>query len=189
MNIAIVVEGQTDRATYPIFINQINPDLQVVLASQCGGKVKTKFPKFLKYFHTRRDKAIQKVLVIQDSDCSQAQIVEDDLRERFSRIGLKPSFEVQFYATKCELESLLLADENAFNRVAQNRGRTNVVNRIDYQCEVLKDAQKLFRRKLREVGLPVTEAVYAEIAREADIQIIRDRCPYFREFIRRFQSD
>lgn len=189
MNIGIVVEGSYDSATYPIIIHKIRPDCQVVFKRFCGGGVKTKFVRFLKECDARKDIAIERVLVIRDSDCNEPGPLEEALRTAYELSRLKPRFSVEFYVTRCELESLLLADESAINRVARSRGRTAAIDRVEYECEVLKDAKELFWRTLTKAGLRATKQVYARIAEEADIQIVRERCPYFREFISRLHSD
>lgn len=191
MNIAIVVEGQTDLATYPVLIQKIRNDVEVVLRKQCWGRVETKFVNHLKYFQTRRDKAIQRVFVIRDSDCADPHPLEAKLSETLDRSGCEFEFQVYFYATKCKLESLLLADEDAINHVAQNRSHPNTILRVDYSCETEdnNNAKKLFLNTLSRVELPNDERVYSEIAQASDVQIIAERCPYFRQFISRLRSD
>jgi hypothetical protein len=61
-------------------------------------------------------------LVIRDSGGKDPQISEADLNDRLSQSGFTPTFPFHFYATKCMVETWLLADEQAVSKVALARG-------------------------------------------------------------------
>jgi len=109
--------------------------------------------------------------------------LEEKLLQTLTTSGFQRSFPVDFYATKCKLETWLLADERAINQVAVLRGRTTTVREVDIQFEEYRDADKLLRRKLSEVRLPADSKVFAQIAEAADLQRIAERCPHFQQFV------
>jgi len=190
MNIGLVVEGPDDVATYPVIIKRIRPDVERVFPRDCQGRrnLRSKFTGFVKEFAARRDQQIGLVLVIQDSDCHASGPIEHQLRQRLEQAHLVLSFPVRFYATKCELETWLLADEDAINRVAQWRGKTQTVAPVNISLENHRDADTTLSRLLWGVGLSADPRVYAEIAQEIDLDCLRRRCPYFREFCARVRG-
>ncbi len=190
MNLVVIVEGTDDYETYPILIRRIRNDVERLFRVQCGGvrKLKTTFVPSLKYYQARRDLNVAKALVVRDSDCKDVHPLETELDQILRGANTKLAFPVHFYATKCELESWLLADEGAINRVSASRGGPGGITPVNLALEMHKDAKALFHRVLWEAGLQVTPRVYAEIAQAADLQRIAQRCPYFREFMARVQA-
>jgi len=184
MILGIVVEGPSDAAAYSKLIPRIRPIIENVLSRPCGGKspLGQKFVGFLEEF---QDLTVEKALVIRDSDCRDPRIVEEKLELRLRESGYRPPFSVYFYATNCMLETWLLADESAVNRVAQNRAKPPRAQPIDGPLEGRRDAQALFHRMLSQAQLPADPAVYAEVATVADINLIQRRCPYFQHFVTR----
>jgi hypothetical protein len=188
MNLGIIVEGLYDSNTYPVIIRKIRQDIDRIYPVTCDSLPKNKFLGFLKGLSARRDLSLEKVLVIRDSDCAPAAGLEGDLRHRLRQSGFRPSFSVQFYATRCELESWLLADEDAINRVSLRGAGPGGIAPVPFRLEEYRDAKELLLRLLRDGGLPATPKVYAEIAAEASIERIGQRCPYFRQFVRRVED-
>jgi len=184
MNVGIIVEGLYDSKTYPVLIQKIRADIDRVLCIDCGGlpKLRNKFVSFIKYFDSRHDLNLAKVLVIRDSDCGDPGPLEQELRHRLENSRFRPRFPVHFYATKCKLESWLLADEVAINSVAHARNKPRTVEKVDAALEKVREADELLAKTLWRVGLPADEQVYAEIARFADLGKLAGRCPYFQEF-------
>jgi Domain of unknown function (DUF4276) len=99
----------------------------------------------------------------------------------FERERFRPEFRVDFHATKCELESWLLADENAVTRVSQERGKNRPARAVNLRLEERRDAKETFQRMLSQAG-PADPAVYRLVARYADLVRIRQRCPSFERF-------
>lgn len=185
MNAGIVVEGPDDAAVYPILIKRIDPTIERVHARECTGrqKLKNKFVYFLKEF-ARNPAAfnIGKVLVIRDSDCNDPGPIEQELQHIFARSNLQPAFGVSFHATKCKLESWLLADEDAINTVSMRRGGRGGIRRVGVDLENFREADQLYRGTLSHAGLQDTDAVMREIAQQASLEEVAARCPRFRDF-------
>ena len=190
MVFGIVVEGEYDSAVYSTLIRQIRPGVDKVLPITCGGVVRLqqKFVGWLKHFqwHPDYNYKVGKVLVVRDSDCRDSQAVEEELDDILSQSGFQKSLKlpVHFHATKCMVETLLLADESAVNAVARQRGRSRPsAQSVRDPLEGTVNAKGLFQRMLSQAQLPADLAVYAEVAAAADIERIKERCPNFRRFI------
>jgi hypothetical protein len=190
MNIGIVVEGERDRAAYPEFIRKIRDDVEIVLAEPCGNDIRLmeKFVGWLKHFQWHAEITVNKALVIRDSDCSDPAAWESRMGQILAQSYFVPSFPVHFHATKCEVETWLLADENAINQVARNRGKQAAVSAVTVQLESHRNAKELFQRVLLKVRLPVDPKVYQEIANAACIDRIAAVCPHFQRFVERVRT-
>ncbi len=184
MNIGIVVERDHDSAAYAELIRKVRDDIEKIHPIICGDvvKLKTKFVGWLKHFEWNATILPDKVLVIMDSDCSDASASETQLRQIYEQARFVPRFPVHFHATKCEIETWLLADENAINRLSQLRGKNKQVAAVTIQLESQRDAKELFHKVLSRADLPADAQVYKEIAAAADIGRIATRCPSFQEF-------
>jgi hypothetical protein len=192
MNVGIVVEHERDYVAYDEFIRKIRPDFET-LEYPCGdvSTLKREFVaglKYFQYFAPNTPHAIGKVFVIRDSDCKDALTCEEELRRTYERSHFVPDFDVQFHATKCELETWLLVDENAINEVSQRRGKGIRLGRARIDFETYKDAKELFVKRLSEVRLPDDSQVYREIALYTDINHLALNCPNFRRFIAKVQA-
>jgi hypothetical protein len=184
MNIGIVVEGDSDAEAYPQLIRKIRDDIEEILPISCCGvsTLKREFVKWLKYFEWNAPHSIDNALVIMDSDCSEASVWEAQLRQIYEQSHFEPGFPVHFHATKCELETWLLADENAINQVSQQMGKNRKIGAVTIQLESHRDAKELFQEQLSKADLRATARVYQEIAGAADIARIAARCPHFQQF-------
>ena|ERR1017187_10225475 len=118
----IVVEGPRDVAVYSAIIRRIRPDIEQVVARPCGG-VPALTNKFVAWLKDLQDQhRIDKALVVRDSDREDPLRLEADLSDRLNQAGFRTTFPVHFYATRCMVETWLLADEQAVNKVALSRG-------------------------------------------------------------------
>jgi len=182
----IVVEGPRDAAVYPVIIRRIRPDVDDVVARQCVGvpALSKKFVGFLRGFEYNADCRIDKALVIRDSGGKDPQTAEGNLNVRLNQSRFRPRFPVHFYATRCMVETWLLADEQAVSKVALLRGRPRSIKPINKRLEEIMDPKPLFREMLSQVSLPDDDKVYEEIASALDFHRIAERCPYFREFLK-----
>jgi len=190
MNIGLVVEDQDDVETYPVLVRRIRADVGHVFPRNCHGlrNLKYKLSGYVNEFALRPDLQLGLVLVIRDSDCDVPGPLENQLRERLGQSRRNLGFPVGFYATRCKLETWLIADAGAINRVAQRRGKTQTVAPVNVALENHRDADTTLSRLLWSVGLPAVPRVYAEIAQEIDLDCLRRRCPYFREFCARVRG-
>src|SRR5882762_3237489 len=153
MNIGIVVEDERDAAAYSELIRKIRDDVGEVCRIPCrgSGTLKKEFVNWLKYFEWFAPSSIHsisKALVILDSDCSDAFIWEERLQMIYAQSHFVPSFPVHFHATKCELETWLLADENAINEVSKRRGKNKQIRPANIEFESYKPAKELFQKRL-----------------------------------------
>jgi hypothetical protein len=190
MNIGIIVEQERDKAAYCELIRKIRPDVESLPAEPCGNDIKLmqKFVGWLKHFQWHAEISVDKALVIRDSDCSDPAGWESKMEQILMHSHFAPSFPVHFHATKCEIETWLLADENAINQVAHSRGKQGSVSKVTIPLESHRNAKELFREVLSKVGLPADPKVYQEIASAANIDRIAERCPYFQQFVDRVQA-
>ena len=147
--------------------------------------VRRKFVDWLKHFQWHSGYLIGKALVIRDSDCHDSRAVENELVRILDQSAFREKLKlpVHFYATRCMVETWLLADAGAVNAVAQQREKVPSARAIAEDLESAADAKKLFRQMLTQAQLPADPAVYAEVAAAADIERIKQRCPYFQRFI------
>jgi hypothetical protein len=185
MVFGIVVEAERDAAVYSALIKRIRPEVQHVLPKPCYGVagVRRRFVGWLKHFQWHSGYEIGKALVIRDSDRRDPQAAEEELARILDQSAFQPRLPVHFYATRCMVESWLIADEDAVNQVARARGGTRgTALPVADALETLA-AKDRFRRMLSEAGLPDTPTVYHEVAEVADLQRIKQRCPYFARFV------
>jgi len=184
MNIAIVVEGPSDRAAYPVLMERIRTGLRVNQIRDCGGKTKLKnsFVGLLKELERNPAWSIERVFVIQDSDCKPHEEIEARLQSKLSESHFAPEFQVRCFATKCVLESWLLADPRAINTISRRRGKHKQVESVQVDLDSYKDAKKLFWEQLSKAELQAVPPVYAEIASVIELGQISSRCLSFRRF-------
>ncbi len=181
MNLGLIVEGLYDVGPYRRWIRKIRQDVGELQARRCNRKIKDTFVRFLHELDRNPAWQIHKTIVIADSDCNPPNALADQLRNMLE--GSAPSFPVHCFAIRCNLETWLLADEAAINEVAERRLKRGRIPRIDDPLET-KDAKTRFHRALSMVELPADDRVYSEIAEHSRIDVLRQRCPQFRDFER-----
>jgi Domain of unknown function (DUF4276) len=182
VNLGLVVEDTRDGNAYEELIRKIRQDIQNIHAMPCHGPVATKLGGWLKYFQWSSPYPMDKVLVIRNSDRRDPDAAETELRLKYEHLHLNPGFPVHFHATKTELESWLLVDENAMNEVSRQRGKRGRIGPINFDPESCQDAKERFQKRLLEVDLPADPAVYREVAAASEIRAIAARCPLFASF-------
>jgi hypothetical protein len=191
MRIGLIVEGPSDKEALPTLIRRLRADIEWILPIDCGGvgkgKLKSKFVGFLKGFQWHQG-PIDKALVVRDSDCRDAGELDSELEGILLSSGFKPSFPVHFFAIKCELETWLVADEQAVTRVATRRGKSKHAQQVKVNLETHANPHDLLLRLLSSVGLPADDQVFKEIAEETDLKVLAIRCPYFTQFAARVHS-
>lgn len=188
MSVGIIVEGLDDIGVYRVLIKRIDPQVTWVHARECGGRrrLKNKFVAILKVFAGNPEAfRIEKVLVIRDSDCNAPDPLEGELRGILDASGFRPGFDVFFHATKCSVESWLLADEAAINSVSRQRGGRAGLAPSEIDLEATRDADELYVKTLSQVGLQNTAEVMKEIAEQANLETIARRCRRFGDFRRK----
>lgn len=183
MNFGLVVESERDCSAYAILIAKIRDDIAHVIAIPCGNdaEVKKQFPAWLRHFQWHAQYPIGKALIIRDSDRADPEVIEEEMQREFDRLQFR-AFPVHLHATRRELETWLLADENAINTVSRQRGKNRQVGAVNFNLEEHEYAKERFQEQLSDAGLPDTPAVYGEIAAAADVMRIATRCPLFQRF-------
>lgn len=158
---------------------------------ECGGKSRLK-GRFLGCLEELQNPAwrIDLAIAIRDSDCSPPQPIEERLRDILNASKLRPQFRVEIFAVPCMLESWLISDLRAIRKVAAQRGHGGAIEELNVQISNAHspDDKNLFIRVLKHFSLPATAPVYKEVATIADFDVIRERCRYFREFVRRIAA-
>lgn len=179
----IVVEGtEYDKAALTELIKKC---LQVeieIIPRPCGSKsqLMKKFPGFLKEFqYVKQGAHVDKALVIRDADNKEPARLLEEMQSKIS--GRTYPFEIKLIIIVQELETWLLADEEAISRVTQAcSGRT--VSRINENLESIIHPKEKLKNLLSNAKVVYTAEVAREIAKESNISIIENRCPRFMEF-------
>jgi len=181
----VIVEGQFDVGVYEELIRKICPEAHDIKARDAGGRAQLmkKFPSLLRSLEhvTQQGGPVDKALVIRDADCKDAASIEIKMKESTSRRRFSFPGGIGFHAVKQEMETWLLADPEAINRVATHRGG-KAIPRIPDPLEDLRDPKEKLMTLLSRSGLNYTAQVCREIAREADLAMLRMRCPAFTAF-------
>ena len=179
----IVVEGPYDEAALEEMIKKCLSNEIEIITRPCGGKnqLMKRFRGFLESFrHEKQGSPVDKALVICDADNRDP----DELIEMMkSEINDRTyPFEVKFIIIVQELETWLLADEEAISRVTQTRsGR--IVSRVNENLESITQPKEKLEEILFNANIPYTPEVARQIAKESDISNkVEYRCPRFREF-------
>jgi hypothetical protein len=94
---------------------------------------------------------------------------------------LSPGTGLDFCIVVREMETWLLADEEAISSVALSRGGREVP-RVPSALEDLMDAKEHLMRLLSRALLPYDPELCRQIASQADLDRLRYRCPSFRRF-------
>ncbi len=180
----IVVEGPSDTAVYEEFIRKIcSTDVEIIprLARGVSDLMKH-FPNFLRDLeYIKQGRPVDKALVIRDSGRRDPASVEQEMADRIEGSTFSFSNGIQFHAVRKEMETWLLADVEAINSVALSRGGRRVTP-IQETLEDIVDPKERLIRLLSAAGLPYDFGVCREIARQANVETLRYRCPSFRSF-------
>ena len=181
----LIVEGPYDTAVYPALIqNIVGTEVKIYPPIECQGvgTLLKKFPVHLaRLQHAHLGGPVGKALVIRDWTSSDLRECERRLEERVQRRLYTFPGGIAFCCVRQETESWLLADEEAINFVARERGG-KAVPRVPNQIEEIANPKERFVRVLSKAKLPYTPAVCEAIAVRASLEVLRDRCPSFRSF-------
>ena len=140
------------------------------------------FPNFLRDLeYIKQGRPVDKALVIRDSGRRDPASVEQEMADRIEGSTFSFSNGIQFHAVRKEMETWLLADVEAINSVALSRGGRRVTP-IQETLEDIVDPKERLIRLLSAAGLPYDFGVCREIARQANVETLRYRCPSFRSF-------
>lgn len=180
----LIVEGPYDEGFYPELIRRIVPHDVRIIVRTCGGvsKLMNKLPGYLRELEFAwYGKPVDKALVIRDWDGSNLKLAEQAMEQKVQGRSFSFARGIQFCAVRQEMETWLLADEEAINIVAENRGGRRIPQ-ISGQLEEIKDAKANFVSVLSQAQLPYDAKVCSEIAQNASLERLRYRCQSFRWF-------
>ena len=124
--------------------------------------------------------------MIRDADGGDPLTLEGDLALKIENQEFAFRYGVRFYAVAQQMDTLLLADPGAINRVAEaRRVLRRRVTRPAEDLESLPNPKDYLADVLTIAGLQYTAEVCRAIAAEADLDLIQRYCPLFRSFISR----
>jgi hypothetical protein len=183
--IGLIVEGHYDAAVLETLARRVAQSPVTLYVRPCGGKQKLKriFPGYLREFeHVHHGEAVEKALVVCDADQKPPDELRASLSQEIRNRAYWPAYKLHICIVRQEIETWLLADENAINSIAAGRGGQNRVTRVPGELESIADPKQRLHNLLSKVGLPATPEVYKQIAANVDLETLRQRCPSFREF-------
>ena len=176
----LVVEGEYDEAALTELIRKCVATHTEVVPRLCSGSIMNKFPSMLEEFRrVKQGTYVDKALVIRDANGK-------DPGEIILRMEGKISnrhypFPVKLVAIVRELETWLLADNQAISQVTQQySGRT--VAAVNETLEDIVAPKERLKSLLAKADVPYTDEVARKIAAAVDIERLTYRCPGFRRF-------
>lgn len=181
--IGLIVEGHYDSAVLETLARRDAQSPVTPSVFVCGGKAKLKqklrgYPRYFEDVGNPVDKA----LVVCDADQKPPDEVRASLSQEIRNRASWPADKLHICVVRQEIETWLLADENAINSIAAGRGGQDRVTRVPGELESITDPKQRLHHLLSKVGLPATPEVYKQIAANVDLETLRQRCPSFREF-------
>lgn len=187
MSYGIVVEGPYDVSVYEELIRKICSANVEIIPRPVGGVpcLMGGFPKLLKELeHVRRGRPVDKALVIRDADRGDPDTIEGLMMRRIQGQSFSFPRGVQLIAVRRDMETWLLADEEAVNAVALSRGGRHVAS-VQGTLEEIVNPKERFMRLLSQARLPYDQQVCREIAQRTKLDTLRYRCPAFLSFERK----
>ncbi|MBM4284974.1 MAG: DUF4276 family protein [Deltaproteobacteria bacterium] len=170
----IVVEGFYDEQAIKTFISRLFPEDVYFMVRNTQGRSHLN-RKFTGYLDEFKHKNVDKAIVIRDQDNKCVKELIETLKSRIS--GRQYPFEIIFHIIENELESWLLADENAIRKVIKRS-----VPRMKMNLETLHDPKNHLSRIFSEANMNYTGTKAGEIALKANLNTIASRCPGFKRF-------
>jgi hypothetical protein len=184
----LITEGDKDIAAYQELIAKICGSVLFIVSQRTGGREKLfqNLPGFLsKLEHANPvGEAVDKALVIRDADGKEPRSVEEKLRGRIKNRSHRFALGIGIHIVLQQMDTWLLADTEAINRVAASRGGRHVKPVRD-PLEQIQNPKVTLQTLLSEARLNYTPEVCRLIAAETDLVILRRRCPSFQEFERK----
>ena len=170
----LIVEGNYDKQIIqPLMHKILSIKYNCICRVTFGNpRLLEKFPGFLEEF---RYKKVNKAIIIKDTDLKPAEKLLQQMKDK------KPNrnypFPINFCVAKKEIEAWLLADELAISKVVGKQ-----ITRIKRNLEDINDPKGELQRILSKANVSYTDEIARRIAMEANIDIIEQRCSYFKMF-------
>lgn len=181
----LIVEGPYDKAMYEALIPRICERNLSFKTRPCGGKdwLIKNFRYLLRDLeNVLQGRPVDKALVIRDSGGKDPTAIKTEMEERIHGMAFAFPRGVKLCIIRRTMETWLLADAEAINTVAQNRGGRQI-QEVQGTLEEIHDPKAKLRSVLSEAKLPYTEPVCAEIASHLRIDHLKYRCRSFRTFM------
>ena len=177
-SLGLVVSGESDKAALTQLVRKYSPEARVK-ALTTNGPCRRKLVQRLKILQYDGE-PYDTVLVIDDSDDKNPEAVRSDLQNVVGNITFR--FPIHYIVVKQELETWLLADEEALTSASVSLGGAPI-SRINHELEDVRDAKELLIRELNAAGV---SAYVPEVARRIANAIRTDqilyRCPHYQQF-------
>jgi hypothetical protein len=178
-NLGLLVSGESDRQALPVLARKHLPSAYIK-AITVNGSFKGKIVRYLKIFQYDGHN-YDRVIIIDDSDGADPAAKELKLT---TEVGSRTfPFDLSYLIIVQELETWLLADENALTMVSRGRGGTQI-SRVNGTMEDIQSPKELLIRTLEEAGAgPYVAETARMIAAHADTSRILSRCQRYQLFI------
>lgn len=180
----LIVEGPYDELFYEALIPRIcgtDPSFVTRVCDGLQGLMKN-FPAFLRNLeNVLQGRPVDKALVIRDSDRKDPLAARAEMARRIEKKEYAFPHGVQLCVVRRAIETWLLADINAVNTVALDRGGRRVGD-VKGNIEDIRHPKTLLRSRLSTARIVYTGPVCSEIARNLRIEILEYRCASFRTF-------
>lgn len=179
----IIVEGDYDKDVLEELIKKcVSEKIEVIpRVSDGSSKLMKNFPSFLQSFcFGNEGKPVDKAIVIRDADNKDPEKLEEKMRSKIENRSYP--FEVKFIIIVQELETWLLADEEAISKVTQSRSGKSV-SRVKENLEEITQPKERLQKLLSGANVSYTPQVAKEIAKEINLSKLEYRCPRFKNFL------
>jgi hypothetical protein len=180
----LIVEGEYDAAALTEWIHKcVTAEIDVIprLCAQKGSLMR-KFPGYLVGFRwDNKGGPVDKAFVVRDADGKDRQELINTMKGR--NAARPPIFPVEFLVIVQELETWLLADNEAVAQVIGSR-----ISEIQGSLEEIRYAKERLQGILSDAGIAYTAQVARKIAAASDLEKLEYRCPSFRIFRQAIQD-
>ena len=176
----LVVEGEYDKAALTELIRKCIAGHTEVEVRLCSGSIMSKFPGMLEEFRrAKQGTHVDKALVIRDANGKDPGEI---ILRMEGKIGNRHyPFPVKFVAIVRELETWLLADDQAISQVTQRYSGRRVAAINETLEDIIAPKERL-KSLLAKADVSYTDEVARKIAAAVDIEKLAYRCPGFRRF-------
>jgi hypothetical protein len=186
----LFVEGIYDEGVFIELVQRIVPVREPPIVRVCRGvaRLMKEFPALLRDLEFAcAGRPVDKALVIRDWAGPDPLAMEARMRAILGSRSYCFPRGVEFCIVRHAIEAWLLADTDAINALAgERRGRS--IPEQQGQLEEIDDPKEVLSRLLARARLPYDPKICREIARRANIETLRYRCPSFRAFEARLTS-
>jgi hypothetical protein len=186
----LIVEGVYDEKVFPELVRKIVSPQVTVEVLPCGGlsRLRRGFPGLLRGLeHLVQGRPVDKALVVHDCGGRDPDSVEREMAGKVQGRQFAFPRGVHFCAVRQMMDAWLLADVEAINSVALERGGRSVPP-AQGQLEEIVNPKKELMGILSRAKLPYDPEVCRQIALRASIERLRYRCPSFRSFEKRVKD-